>query len=189
MDQYLTLVVGFILTTVAGGFLGYWLQNRSWKHQHDAQLLQSERSTATSLFENISQLMDKRLYRMRLLAWSLEAETEDADAIEQHMQNYRQLLYDWNDTLIRNLAITQAYFGSQIREQIESVIYEDFSRIGRLLEKRYQAYQLAEPVSEVKSTELELRELGDQIYRVNFQMIRLIQKGQVGIFNHDTARD
>jgi hypothetical protein len=185
MDQYLILVFGFILTTVGGGFLGYWLQNRSWKHQYDAQLHQNERATATSLFEALSQLMDKRLYRMRLLAWSLEADSKDEQAIEQRMQGYRQVLYEWNDTLVRNLAITQAYFGSKVREQLEGVVYEDFSRIGRLIEKRYQAYKLAKSPSNMVSTEVDLLKLSDQIYNLNFQMISLIQTGQVGVFNRD----
>ena len=36
-DQVLLLVIGFALTSVLGGALGFFFQTRSWTHQHRAQ--------------------------------------------------------------------------------------------------------------------------------------------------------
>jgi hypothetical protein len=66
---------------VAGGALGYWFQHRAWAHQHEIQLRdeehqhevqrrEEEHQRALKTFEEVSQLLDRRLYRMRLLYWA-----------------------------------------------------------------------------------------------------------------------
>jgi len=40
-QQLLLLIVGFVLTSVAGGALGSWFQRRAWAHQHEIQLTAS----------------------------------------------------------------------------------------------------------------------------------------------------
>jgi hypothetical protein len=82
-DQLLLLLVGFVLTTVAGGFLGYWLQSRAWRRQEYARLSQSEREAAKAFFEDLSRVFDRRLHRMRELdAWLSRARA--ADEVEGH---------------------------------------------------------------------------------------------------------
>jgi hypothetical protein len=57
------LVVGFLLTTVAGGLLGVYLQRRSWSHQYNVQLAAAARDRAVALFEELSRLLDRRLMK------------------------------------------------------------------------------------------------------------------------------
>lgn len=182
------LVLSFILTSVVGGLLGYYFQNRTWKHQNTARLQENERVTAKSVFENMSMLMDRRLYRSRLLSWSLEDESIQEEAIERHMAEYRQILYEWNDTLIRNLALVEAYFGNDVRQHLEGTVYESFKRIGGQLEKQYNEWKASKKISIPSTTSTELQKLSNEIYRLNFSMIRLIQSGKVGVFNVDTKR-
>src|SRR5437868_13056518 len=136
-NQIIILFVGFLLTTVVGGLLGYFFQNRAWKHQNDAKIFDAERAAATKIFEDISSLMDKRLYRMRQLNWKLGSTATEIEIIEGHMNEYRQVLYEWNDNLNRNLALTLRYFGKEIRKDLEGIVYEEFKKIGSLLEKAY----------------------------------------------------
>jgi type II secretory pathway pseudopilin PulG len=42
MDQLVLIVVGFLLTTVLGGLLGTYLQQRTWEHQNRARLREDE---------------------------------------------------------------------------------------------------------------------------------------------------
>ena len=42
----LSLVIGFLLTSVLGGPLGYLFQRRTWEHQHDMQQRDQERQQA-----------------------------------------------------------------------------------------------------------------------------------------------
>jgi hypothetical protein len=70
-DQMLTLLLGFALTTVVGGSLGYWFQRRNWEYQNDRTLAEADRAHATDICRELSQLMDRRLYRMWQLKWAL----------------------------------------------------------------------------------------------------------------------
>ena len=187
-SQVFLLILSFILTSVVGGLLGYYFQNRTWKHQNTARLQENERLTAKDVFENISMLMDKRLYRSRLLSWSLEDESVQEEVIEKHMAEYRRILYEWNDTLIRNLALVEAYFGNDVRQHLEGTVYESFKQIGGLLEKQYKEWKASKQISPIPATSTELQKLGNEIYRLNFSMIRLIQSGKVGVFNPGAKR-
>ena len=186
-SQVFLLILSFLLTSVVGGLLGYYFQNRTWKRQNTAQLQENERLTAKTLFENISMLMDKRLYRSRLISWSLEDESVQEEVIEKHMAEYRQILYEWNDTLIRNLALVEAYFGNEVRQHLEGTVYESFKKIGELIEKRYKEWKVSKKVS-TPTINTERQKLAGEIYRLNFSMIRLIQSGKVGVFNVDIKR-
>jgi hypothetical protein len=113
----LKLLLGFLFTTVFGGLLGWWLQSRSWAHQNRVRLLEVERGEASKVFDEVSRLMDKRLYRMMKLHWTLKRGASEED-VKQHLQEYREVLYEWNDALNRNLALTEAYFGPKIRAHL-----------------------------------------------------------------------
>jgi hypothetical protein len=170
---------------VVGGLLGSYFQNRNWKHQNQVKLAESERMAATQIFESISSLMDKRVYRMMQLNWKIRSEAIDNDILEKQMEKYSEVLYEWNDNLNRNLALTQSYFGTKVRNYLEGTIYEKFSAIGASLEKGYAERKKTGKADEFKKTTLGLTNLRNNIYRLNVQMIHLIQKGEVGIFNPD----
>lgn len=89
LDSLVPLFVGFLLTTVIGGILGYYFQNRSWRHQNTAKVLETELQTALKVFDDISKLMDRRLYRMRLLFWRLSDHDADQEALEKSMSLFR----------------------------------------------------------------------------------------------------
>ena len=106
MKELLPVVAGFLLTTVLGGSLGFFFQQRSWAHQHTVQRMEQERERAVQIFEEVSRLMDKRLYRLRLLYWGLAGESDNAKwsaLSESRMEDYRKVLYEWNDSINRNL--------------------------------------------------------------------------------------
>jgi hypothetical protein len=183
--QIVLLLLGFILTTVVGGLLGSYFQNRNWKHQNRVKLAESERIAATQIFEGISSLMDKRVYRMMQLNWKIRSDATDKDILEKQMEMYREVIYDWNDNLNRNLALTQSYFGTKVRSYLEGTIYEKFAAIGASLEKGYAERKKTGKADEFNKTTLGLTNLRNNIYRLNVQMISLIQKSEVGIFNPD----
>src|SRR5204863_5791423 len=135
-DMTKTLVpvfVGFLLTTVLGGVLGYIFQQRGWNHQYKVQLQRQERERAVAIFEEVSRLMDRRLYRLKLLYWSLPAGRADgtrSPLAEPRMDDYRQVLYEWNDSINRNLALVQQYFGEAMHKRLDNVIGSAFVSLG-----------------------------------------------------------
>jgi hypothetical protein len=64
VKQLVLLVVGFVLTTVAGGLVAAVLQHRSWRYKWDTENSEKNISTSRELFQEISRLMDRRLYRV-----------------------------------------------------------------------------------------------------------------------------
>ena len=104
------LVTGFLLSGVAGGFLGYFFQQRAWAHQHEVQRADLQREQAQQTFEDLSTLMDRRLYRMRLVHSAARRQALSgghAERLDRAVQDYRLVLRDWNDTLNRNLALIE----------------------------------------------------------------------------------
>jgi len=63
-NQVALLVLGFVLTSVLGGLLGYVFQRRAWSHQFDVQRRTAEREAAAAALHELSNLLEKRRYRM-----------------------------------------------------------------------------------------------------------------------------
>ncbi|MFC6064399.1 hypothetical protein [Streptomyces ochraceiscleroticus] len=182
MQELIPVVTGFLLTTVLGGLLGFFFQRRTWAHQHRVQTQDQERKQAVLVFEEVSRLLDKRLYRLRLLYWSLTADTDvRSERSESHMDDYRQVLYEWNDSINRNLALIQQYFGIAIRERLDYGIGAAFVELGQAVEAIWRRFDSGTGATgREQVNDALLTELGSQIYRYNLDMIRAIQGGAVG---------
>jgi hypothetical protein len=191
-DQLTLLVIGFILTSVLGGLLGFIFQRRAWEHQHEVeqrdeqraaarQLREDERAAATNVFEETSSLMDKRQYRMLQVDWKLRPSRGDPEraTLDAAMSDYRDVLSDWNSNLNRHLALVQRYFGQRVRTTFES-IQEEFKSIGQQLESDYRDLVDLGTVA-TGSRQRSLFALNDHIYELNIVMISMIQTGKVGI--------
>jgi hypothetical protein len=183
-DQLVTVVAGFVLTTVVGGALGTWFQRRTWDHQNERTLAEAERGHATEVCRELSHLMDKRLYRMRQLNWALVADPRDTPRLNGCMTDYRTVLYEWNDTLNRNLAAAEIQFGHELRTRLERDIYEGFVATGARLEASYRRLDAPDgadaddPAGEPLARELD--ELREKIYALGVEMLGRIREGRVG---------
>ena len=173
-DQVLLLVIGFALTSVLGGALGWFFQNRSWSHQHRVQQRDQERVQAMKVFEEVSSLLDQRLYRMRLVFWA--AKRGSTEALDEARARYRDVVTTWNDNLNRNLALVETYFGGATRHRLEDDIYEEYSAIGRALEQ----YVRDGGTPEDSPIGRRLSWLGRQVYDFNVSALDLLQTDRVG---------
>ena len=183
-NQVVLLVIGFLLTSVLGGLLGYYLQRRTWK----ANLRESERQAAGTVFDETSRAMDRRLYRMRQLYWALKG--GDENRIAEAFDGYRLVLVEWNDSLNRNLALANRYFGQDVWNWLDGSIYQEFQRLGRHLEERYRQRRDPEPTSRERLLLVgrELTALGEDVYYLNRFVVSLIQNGMVGLYQSGPAR-
>jgi hypothetical protein len=181
----LPVITGFFLTTVLGGALGFFFQNRSWEHQHKIQQAEQERQNrgqlaeqareqALRVFDEVSRLMDKRLYRLRLVYWSLQAEAGQAEHSPLAMarfEDYRKVLYEWNDSINRNLALLQHYFEPGMRHRLDNEVGGTFVELGRVIEQWWRTG--TRPESEA-TIDAKLRTLGSLVYEFNLAMIRAL---------------
>jgi len=183
-EQLLVLVFGFVLTSVVGGGLGYKFQERSWRKRHDAELSEERHRQAIRTFEEMSTLLDRRLYRMRRVWWSI-ARSIKQDAVSGDVKSarddYREILFAWNDNLNRLLALIQTYFGSHAREALEEQLFEEFASIGRALDYGLQrltgSLDDPEPIPRVAHR---LNALSRRVYEFNVEMLQLLDADLLG---------
>jgi hypothetical protein len=183
-DPLVLLVVGFLLTSVAGGTLGYTFQRRSWRHQYRAQRDDHQREQALTTFEEVSTQLDRRLYRMRRVYWAARARAltvSDNAALNTELDDYRDSMRTWNDNLNRTLALVDTYFGEAARAHLEHTLYERYAAIGRELDRfvREVSVRGEEPVP-VRPIGRRLSALGNEVYRFNIRLLRLLRDNQLG---------
>ncbi|ONI92401.1 hypothetical protein ALI22I_03830 [Saccharothrix sp. ALI-22-I] len=189
MKELIPLVVGFLLTTVLGGLLGFFFQRRTWAHQHRVQTRDREWQRAVQVFEEVSRLLDKRLYRLRLLYWSLNTDKDArSEQSEKRMEDYREVLREWNDSINRNLALIQQYFGIAARQRFDNGIGAIFVVLGRDVEAMWRRFDGGTGSPGPRINDQKLEALGSQIYAYNLEMIRAIQGGTVGWLVADNRR-
>lgn len=183
-EQISLLVIGFALTTVLGGALGYFFQNRAWRHQHNVELREERRRRALGVFEELSTLLDRRIYRMRQVVWCSRgavAQGETTDDLRTALAEYRVVLRDWNDNLNRSLALAQASFGEGIRASLESDIYERFSSIGRALDDHLRRVSSGQgTLEDAVALGRRLTRLAHAVYDVDVVMLRRIHDDRLG---------
>jgi hypothetical protein len=172
------LVIGFILTTVVGGALGYFFQTRSWRNQRESELREAERAAAIKVFEEVSMLLDRRQYRLAQMRYQL-GKADTSSGLEPYLDAYREVVAAWNERLNRNLALTEGYFGMDVRDDLEFRIYEGFKELGELMERIYRQ-DVADRTNAVALLERGGDLMNRFIYDLNAEMIDLIKNGAVG---------
>jgi hypothetical protein len=80
VTEVISIALGFILTTLLGGWWAARLQQRSWDHQNDLRIKEEGSKRAAEACHDIADLLDKRLYRMRRLFWAIKGFESTAEA-------------------------------------------------------------------------------------------------------------
>lgn len=164
----LKLAVGFLLTTVCGGLLGYIFQRRHARYQWVRSRWEKELDEAQGVFEEVSRILDRRLYRTRQLLWALGRKPE---SYEKQLAEYRIVVTEWNDNINRILALLTIHFGEDIRDDIDYRVGTEFVAIGRQLERAIRG----ESQLDAEQLEKRLNDLAGQIYGFNLRLLKVIQ--------------
>jgi hypothetical protein len=172
------LVAGFLLTGVVGGLLGHYLQRRSFAYQQRTVRTERHQTEATNVFDEVSRLLDRRRYRMDQVFWALKRGPQD-EHLQDRWSDYRQVMYEWNDTVNRNRALIARYFGNALSQQFERGVGENFVRYGRMLESVYRERRT---VTEDEAQKLQgvSAELNHQIWHFDDALVERIRDGRVG---------
>lgn len=166
-NELVLLLLGFVLTGVVGSYISQQLQLRAWNFQNLADIRERELIIANKTFEEVSILMDKRLYLSRQLIWSLEGNSKSVDS---KLKDYVSVLYDWNFSLNRNLAVIEKYFGQEYRKKFYDSIHDKL----RELNSQLSAYRSGKIDSLEKAKEI-ADDVNIEIYRFNLLMLEKIQ--------------
>lgn len=165
--------IGFVLTTVAGGLLGIFLQTRLWTYQWLAQRRSKFEEEARAVFNEVSRLMDRRLFRLKQFQmWTTRG---DDERISVALSDYRGTVFDWNDSINRNLAMLQIYFGTEIREQFDYGVGKSFVDAGAKVEKIYRnKLKIDEALTDDASALIE--RLHRDVYEYNLVLLRRLNE-------------
>jgi len=169
--ELVLLVIGFALTSILGTAIGGWFQHREWEHQRSLEYNQAELNRAAETFESISRVLDRRLYRTRLVLWDYKNNDTSSQKRDEHNKIYTEILIEWNENINRNMALTERYFGPDVRYTLEWVIMPKFADINEFLrkERRYEV-----------SVEERTDELAHEVYYFNIEMLKRIQERRIG---------
>ena len=88
------------------------------------------------------------------------------------------MLFDWNDSINRNLALLERYFGTERRDDLDYEIGALMRSVGAALEKRVRLEDAQ--VEDLGGLQSDLDRLADLIYAFNVELIRSIQEGRLG---------
>lgn len=188
MAEVIPIAVGFILTTVAGGWWASRLQQRSWERQNEVRLKEEEVRRATALCDELTRLLDKRLYRMGRLCWAVAALQQghlSSEVVEARFQDYNDVLYEWNDRLNANLALLDTHFGAWARDYLFH-LYEHFRGVGGEIESQLRRLRRGEDVSAAVDAILPEFEgwstgsLNARVYEFGRGMTAQLRDGRVG---------
>ncbi|GAA4263796.1 hypothetical protein [Dactylosporangium darangshiense] len=184
----LPILLGFVLTTVIGGLFASFLQHRSWQYQNAARLREEERQKASDVCQRMTSLVDKRLYRMQRLLWAINGRSNGRitrEMLDSRLRDYDEVLLEWNDQLNARLAVVGAYFGKDVRDFLDQVVYEAFSEAGRSLEdllRRAGNSDASGPVDEgaVDDANAEMVRLNHLAYQLGLTMMVRVREQRIG---------
>src|SRR3954451_10252845 len=172
-DEIFKTLLSFVLLTVVGGVLGAALQHRSWKYKWSLESKEKRLSISRDVFQEVSRLMDKRLFRSRQLhLWLKRGESEK---IEKALTDCRSCLFEWNDSINRNLAMLEFYFSRDIRNFLDFRVCKMFVDVGARIDDERQSHKEGNKIDYTQVDD-DLAKLQLAVCDFNIQMLREIEK-------------
>lgn len=187
LASVVTLALGFVFTTVIGGLWATRLQDRSWKKQNDARMREAESERAAAACQDITTLLDRRLYRMRRLLWAATGAPGqvDEDELKARRSDYVDVLTAWNESLNVNLSLVGTLFGDDARVHLDG-LYEDFKHAGTKIEGIVRTAKAGADTTQA-GAELEAEfegrnpgSLNDRVYEFGVLLMGRLREGDVG---------
>lgn len=103
------LLVGFLLTTIAGGLISSWIQRSSWERQTRVDLYRKRYEEGSQFLNELSKLIGTRCFQMQRYLWAIEDLPEERlSGIEKE---YFKTVAEWNATYWMNRNKTRLFVG------------------------------------------------------------------------------
>lgn len=169
------LIYGFAFTTILGGLFTFALQSMDTRQK----LREQHREQATRLFDELSPLMDTRLYAWRRVAWGLEAGMAE-DSLRAIYEDYNKSVRAWNNSLNRNRALACRFFGPSTGSQLEAEIAPRFAVLQDTITKLMRLSREARPRFRPNVLNKLADPLNNKIYKFNDLMAEAIRSGKIG---------
>jgi hypothetical protein len=125
-------------------------------------------------------MLDRRLYRTRVLVWALKDKKQDAE-IQVARVEYRKALADWNENLNRLYSSTEYSFGTELRQKLESGLADRFRSIHGAIDNCVSGGDGCDP----GKIDDGINAFNPEIYFFDAQLLERINRGAVGAFRRD----
>jgi len=76
-EKIILLVLGFILTTVVGAFLGYLFKKRSWQIETEHSLYKTRYDEGVRFLDGLSDQIGRRFFLLQRLLWAIEEDSKE----------------------------------------------------------------------------------------------------------------
>lgn len=177
------IVVGFVLTGIVGALVTARLQTRVWQRQDDVFQRRHEREQRLVAFNEMSGVLDTRLYVMRQVFWALrrQARGDNSLDLDAARQTYRAALAAWNGGWNRLAALSQVHFGQEAREHLEQ-LRKEYEELGFALDEALRAFFRGEmhQSSDVPVLGQRLDALEKHTYETNILFLRILDGEPLG---------
>lgn len=171
------ILLVFLLTTILGSVITFVLKKSEFYYQHKQYLIESEKAKAEKCFEEISTLLDTRMYKMRKIFWAYEV-NKPKNEIDSLWRNYSKFLQEWNNNLNKNSALVARYFGKSKRNDFEA-IHGGFRTAEKLLENLRDQNHLDS--TKLKAVEKSLDIVNPKFYFFGIDLQQQIETEKVGV--------
>lgn len=170
-----SFAIGLVVALV-----GYFLQQRSWRHQHFEDTKQREFKECIEVVESLSRAIDTRLVATTNFAAAVKEGSDQDEAYRQ----YLDVVFDW----MRNFSTFKSkifiYFGKGEMIRFELTVHRNLKEVGDIISRSYKYEQSNKILSTAHKEEfmsihtrinnarydafMQLRELNDRIANDEF---------------------
>lgn len=166
--------LSFILVTILGGLFGAVLQQRSWRHKWAMEKTERRTNAAMQTFEDVSGLLDQRLYCLhQLRVW---AERDDAQMYDAALTKYRDAIRDWNFSINKLLAKLQIYIDVESRDTLNFDVGAKFVRAGELVEEAIRERKKADTQIDLFPLRAAIDALRQDVYHFNIKLLGKVEE-------------
>jgi hypothetical protein len=99
-EKTLLLIVGFLLSTVLGGFWGFLLKKRSWQIETEHSIYKARFDEGEKFLDALSEQVGKRFFLLQRFLWAIQEDNQEK--ILEREKEYFSAVTDWNSCFWKN---------------------------------------------------------------------------------------
>ncbi|MFG1486146.1 hypothetical protein ABMA77_08750 [Halobacteriovorax sp. RZ-1] len=175
--------LGFVLTKIFGSQIVHQYQLRAHKLKISDKRLDDQMQMATEVFEEISSLMDRRLYLERKLLYSHKDVKLRGlpDKTQDRFDEYNKFLYEWNSRMNINICKVEQFYGAKLKTLLQDRIMKDFNWIGILLRRLHLQ---VDNIPSFEAINKSIDVTNERVYKIDQQMLKCLKSQNVGSFRN-----